>query len=129
MTELTRLVGVYDADGSLRGEVAYWVGTRLGQTHCSLCEITHGTFRERSDWKACRAGLPVPFDTVHRDELPSSLADIDASYPYVAAETEGGAVLLVDAAGLAACDGDADALVTAVETAVDAHDLTWPTPT
>ena len=39
---LARLVGVYDADGTPWGEVAYWVGARLGRRHCSLCEITHG---------------------------------------------------------------------------------------
>ena len=60
---IVRLVGVYDADATMRGELAYWVGARLGRTHCALCEITHGMARERSEWKTCRAGLPVPFDT------------------------------------------------------------------
>jgi hypothetical protein len=43
-----RLVGVYDADGTLRGEVGYWVGARLGRAHCALCDITHSPIRERS---------------------------------------------------------------------------------
>ena len=128
MAELTRLVGVYDADGTLRGELTYWVGARLGRAHCSLCDITHGMFRERSDWQACRDGLPVPFDTVHRDELPASLADVDAAYPYVAAETADGPALLLDAAALEACAGDPEALATAVEVAVADHGLSWPTP-
>ncbi len=128
MAELTRLVGVYDADGTLRGELTYWVGARLGQAHCALCDITHGTFRERADWQACRAGLAVPFDTVHRDELPPSLAGFGAAFPYVAAETEHGPVLLLDAEAIEACAGDAEALVAAVGHAVDAHGLVWPAP-
>jgi hypothetical protein len=128
MAELTRLVGVYDADGTLRGELTYWVGARLGQAHCALCDITHGTFRERVDWQACRAGLAVPFDTVHRDELPRSLVGFGAAFPYVAAETEHGPVLLLDAEAIEACAGDPEALVAAVERAVDAHGLGWPAP-
>jgi hypothetical protein len=128
MAELTRLVGVYDADGTLRGELTYWVGARLGRAHCSLCDITHGMFRERSDWQACRDGLPVPFDTVHRDELPASLSDLDAAYPCVAAETADGAALLLDAAALEACAGDPEALASAIEAAVADHGLSWPTP-
>ncbi len=60
---IVRLVGVYDADGTVRGELAYWVGARLGRRHCALCHITHGSVRQRPEWKACRAGLPVPFGT------------------------------------------------------------------
>ncbi len=56
---ILRLVGVYDADGSLRGELAYWVRARLGRAHCALCDITHGAVRERREWQAGRAELPV----------------------------------------------------------------------
>jgi len=128
VTQLTRLVGVYDADGTLRGELTYFVGARLGRAHCSLCDITHGLVRERADWRACRDGLPVPFDTVHRDELPPSLVGFDAVFPYVAAETEDGPVLLLDADALEALDGDPAALAVATAAAVEARDLQWPGP-
>lgn len=59
---LRRLVGVYDADHTLRGELSYWVGARLGRAHRALCDITHGTLRVKADWRACRSGLPVAFD-------------------------------------------------------------------
>ena len=70
---IVRLVGVYDADSTLRGELAYWVGARLGRRHCSLCEITHGSVRQRPEWKTCQAGLPVPFDTYHRNDQPDPI--------------------------------------------------------
>jgi hypothetical protein len=35
-----RLVGVYNADGTLLGEVRYFVAARLGRAHCPLCDIT-----------------------------------------------------------------------------------------
>jgi len=128
MATVTRLVGVYDADGTLRGELTYFIGARLGRAHCSLCAITHGLVRERTDWQASRAGLPVPFDTVHRDELPPSLMGFDATSPYVAAETAHGPVLLLDADALEALDGDPAALAAATEAAVEACGLQWPGP-
>ena len=47
-------VGIYDADATLVGEVSYWIGARLGRTHCSLCELTHGLFTVKREWKECR---------------------------------------------------------------------------
>ena len=127
---LRRLVGVYDADHTLRGELSYWVGARLGRAHCSLCDITHGTFREKADWQACRAGLPVAFDTFHRDDQPDSVqAAVAGAAPVVVAETDsGGIVPLLNSAVLDACGGSVDALVAAVERAVADAGLSWPTP-
>lgn len=69
------LIGVYDADGSFAGEIRYWVGARLGRTHCSLCEITHGLFREKSEWRDCRDSLNVEFSTFHRDDAPGDVLE------------------------------------------------------
>lgn len=125
-TRVTRLVGVYDADGSLPGELRYWIGARLGRTHCALCDITHGLVRERSDWRACRASLPVPFVTHHRDDQPDAVrAATGDRAPVVVAETDGGVTVLLDGAALDACAGDPERLVIAVVEAVDARGLLW----
>jgi hypothetical protein len=121
---IIRLVGVYDADGTIRGELAYWVGARLGRRHCSLCDITHGSVRERVDWKACRAGLPVPFDTYHRNDQPDTIrAAASNNAPVVVAETDGGPVLLLGPVTLDACNGSIDRLVEAIEQAAVARNL------
>ncbi len=125
---IQRLVGVYDADGTLRGEVAYWVGARLGRRHCSLCDITHGSVRERPEWKACRAGLPVQFDTYHRNDLPESVrAAAGAQLPVVVAETDNGYVVLLASDDLEACNGSIDRLVDAINQAAIRLDLVWAT--
>ena len=121
--EVDRLVGVYDADGSLRGELAYWVGARFGRAHCALCDITHGTFRERADWRACRDGLAVEFDTVHRDELPDGLAEVIGPLPAVAAAADGAWHLLLGPDDLEACAADPERLVAAVTAAAEAAGL------
>jgi hypothetical protein len=124
-----RLVGVYDADSTLRGELAYWVGARLGRRHCSLCDITHGSIRRRPEWTACVAGLPVPFETFHRNDQPDDVRAIAAgAFPVVTAETETGHVLLLSPHELDECGGSIDHLVEAVEVAAARLGLAWPAP-
>ncbi len=126
---IVRLVGVYDADGTVRGELVYWVGARLGRRHCSLCEITHGSVRERPDWQACRDGLPVPFDTYHRNDQPDDIrAAADDQAPVVIAQTDHGHVVLLSARELEECAGSVDRLVEAIERSALGQGLTWPTP-
>jgi hypothetical protein len=129
MAELVRLVGVYDADHTLRGELAYFVGARLGRAHCSLCDITHGLLREKDDWKRCREGLAIPFDTFHRDDQPDDVRRAaDGAAPVVVAVLDdGSSEVLLDDEQLDACDGSVDRLQSAVEQAVAARGVAWPT--
>ncbi len=127
MNRIVRLVGVYDADSTLRGELAYWVGARLGRRHCSLCDITHGLVRERSEWVACRVGLPVPFDTYHRNDQPEAVRLATGNIaPVVVAETDEGHVVVLQPAELDACEGSIDRLTRAIEQAAGRIGLAWP---
>jgi hypothetical protein len=121
---LEALVGVYDADGSRMGEVAYWIGARLGRRHCALCDITHGAVWERRDWRQCAEALPVPFETHHRDDQPADIRVAAGDQaPVVVARTARGPVLLLGPADLVACDGSAEALVARIEEALGDHGL------
>jgi len=123
---IARLVGVYDAEGTLRGEVAYWVGARLGRAHCALCDITHGLLRERTDWRSCRDGLPVPFTTYHRDDQPDAVrALLGPRLPAVVAETDAGLHLLLGPAELAACGATPQRLVDALTASALRQRLDW----
>ena len=59
---VVELVGVYNADGGVAGEVRYVVGHLLGRAHCSLCDITHSPVRRKRAWDRMvgRTGCPVP---------------------------------------------------------------------
>jgi len=125
---IRRLVGVYDADSTVRGELAYWVGARLGRRHCSLCDITHGSVRAKPEWKECVLGLPVPFDTYHRNDQPDAVRDtLQGVYPAVVAEVDDSHLLLLGPDELDACNGSIDALVDAISAAAARHDLEWTT--
>jgi len=120
-----RLIGVYDADGTVRGELTYFIGARLGRAHCALCDLTHGRVRKRSDWKECSAALPVPFELYHRDDQPDAARAV-AEPPCVLADTGTDLVLVLDAAALEACAGDLDAFNAALHDALAHQGLTVP---
>lgn len=126
-TRVVRLIGVYDAEGTVRGELAYWIGARLGRAHCSLCDITHGSVREKPAWKQCRADLPVAFDTYHRDDQPDAVRSaVGGVAPFVVAETDAGIVDLLGPTELDACGGTIEAFLAAIERAVAERGLHWP---
>lgn len=76
----SEFIGIYDADSTLVGEISYWIGARLGRTHCSLCELTHGLFTKKSEWKACQASLGIPFHTFHRNDAPTDALQVAAGH-------------------------------------------------
>ena len=115
-----RLIGVYDADGGLRGELAYLTGRLLGVVHCALCEITHGQSGEKPGFRAMRRALGVPVETIHRNEQPAGLSGVtEGRLPCVVGETADGYELLLGRADLEACRGDVPCLEAALQRAVD----------
>lgn len=131
MPLVVSLTGVYDADGSAIGELRYWIGARLGKTHCSLCEVTHSSIRERREWRDLRTALSLDFETVHRDEQNKAVAIATCGrFPAVVAQDVTGEVhLLLDAGKIdeiARENNPQDALVAAIEQAGAAIGLTWP---
>ncbi len=131
MQRIERLVGVYDADGTLFGELAYVVGHLLGRRGCALCDITHGALRRRPEFDEAAAALGVPFDLVHRDERSPEVAALtDGALPCVVAEGHGQRLVLVDRDTLAACGKGPVALVDAIRSAAAAArlvlDAAWP---
>ena len=111
-----RLIGVYNAEGTLRGELAYLIGKRFRQTHCSLCDVTHGTLREKALWRECRAGLPVTFETFHLNDAPPSVRQLISRHraPLIALETDTEVTLLLDSAAIERCAGSPPALAAAI---------------
>lgn len=129
MTPVARLVGVYDADGGLRGEIAYLAG-KLSGRHCSLCDITHSPVRRRREWDAFAAALPVPFDLVHRNERSPALhLATDGREACVVAEAVDGTItLLLDNQELIDAR-DVAGLARSLDRAVRAAGLPWPEQT
>ncbi len=105
-SNITELIGVYDADSTLLGEVSYWVGARFGITHCSLCELTHGLFTKKSEWKQCAESFTVPFHLFHRDDAPHDvLTALAGKFPAVLQRTTEGLKVILTKEELEHFDG------------------------
>lgn len=116
MAESEELVGIFDADGGLRGELRYVIDKLAGRGHCALCDITHGfnPLGKRS-WKEACAAAGLTMTLLHRDEAsPEQLAAADR-LPVVLAG--GGACwrVLVPAEDLSACAGSPAELLQLIE--------------
>jgi hypothetical protein len=105
---VVEVVGVFDADGGVIGEVTYAVGHLLGRSQCALCEITHDSLRRKPEWDAMVSGLPVPVRLVHRNETndeeraASHLSGLPA---VLGRRSDGSHTVLLGPTGLHAADG------------------------
>ncbi len=105
-SNITELIGVYDADSTLLGEISYWVGARLGITHCSLCELTHGLFTQKSEWRQCAESLTIPFRLFHRDDAPDDvIVALAGEFPAVLQRTTEGLKIILTKEELERFDG------------------------
>lgn len=105
-TPVIEFIGVYDADSTLLGEASYWINARLGRAHCSLCDITHGLFTKKREWREYSLTIGVPFSTYHRNDAPSDvLAAAGGHFPIVLARQDSDLVVVLTDADLAACGG------------------------
>ena len=121
---VVEVVGVYDADGGLVGELTYVVGHLLGRTECSLCDVSHGSLRRKPAWDAMVARLPVPVHMVHRNEAS---AEDRAAYhlsglpAVIGVRADGSRTVLLGPTGLRAVHGSVDAFESALRAALAAE--------
>jgi hypothetical protein len=120
MPPTERLTGVYNAEGSVLGELRYLAGRATGRAHCALCDITHGALREKSAWRDARSELPLAFEAVHLDERSDAeRAASEGRTPCVLIHTADGRIeLLLGPDELDRCAGSPQALVAAIERAL-----------
>ena len=107
-----QIVGIYNADGGLRGELRYALGLMSGGSHCSLCDITHGWNPTGSRrWKQACAASPVELVLVHRDEATAGQIAAASELPSIVAHDGDGWCELFASADIAACDGSPQLLL------------------
>ena len=111
---MARLIGIYNADGGLRGEIAYLLGHMVGTAECALCDITHSPFRKKRAWKEMEERLveELGHEMVlrHRNETTEAEAKASAGRePCVLIEGDDGNLsMIVDWNDLRVADGSVE---------------------
>lgn len=105
-----KLFAIYDADGTLRGELAYLWGKCTGRAECALCDLSHGwNPRGRRAWRQ-REGLTASVRWIHRDEVPDHLLPhVIGQLPCVVVDRHDQIEILISRETLQACGDDFDA--------------------
>ena len=101
------LYAIYDADGSLVGELRYLVDKFLRRANCALCDLSHGWHPAgKRAWRQ-RQGATTQLSWLHRDEVPHHvLVHVSESLPCIAMDTNGCVDILICKDQLARCEGD-----------------------
>lgn len=122
---VTTLIGVYDAEGTLLGEISYVLRKIAGQGHCALCDITHSWVGRRRSFDRCAISLGVPISLYHLDDQPEEIRTLSAGRtPLVLAALEDGSVHeLLSTSDLASCEGSPAAFVETIEKRT--HERGW----
>jgi hypothetical protein len=129
VTTIRSLTGVYNARGTIMGELAYVAGKVSGRGHCGLCDITHGLrLHERAEWREQRRRLRVQFETVHLDERSPEVARACPAAPCVLAHTDDGVIPLLGPAEINGFAGSGEALISAIDRVAAARGLTFASP-
>lgn len=117
MSEPETVVGIFDADGGLRGELRYVIDKLGGRGHCALCDITHGLnpLGKRSFKEAC-AVAGVTMTLLHRDEASPEQLAVAGELPAVLACAGATYRVLIPAGDLADCEGNPVELLELVKT-------------
>jgi hypothetical protein len=108
---MNHFVGIYNADGTILGEVAYVAKKLLGRGSCALCDITHGWTGRRRDFDSTCNSAGIEWTLLHRDEATPEQLAAAGPLPAVIAQANGAWQPILGPGELDECNGDPAALV------------------
>jgi len=100
------LMFVYNADSGLFNTMAD-IGHKIfsPETYeCALCALTHGHFKERSEWREFVETLGIECEFLHRDEFVRRFPGVSDRLPAVFILRDGDPTVCADADAIATCE-------------------------
>ena len=117
---MTHVVGIYNADGSVTGEIAYAASKLTRRGSCELCDVTHGwnPFGRR-EWKTALQQSDLDITFIHRDEaLPEQLAAA-GQLPSIIALSDDSWHVIMSANDIRQCNKSAEQLISQLRVRLD----------
>lgn len=116
---MEKLIFVYNADSGKMNAYLDMMHKVVspGTYPCSLCDITHGVFKEREKWKRFRENSDVSMEFLHKDEFQKKYASKFGhkfEFPVVLFEEKNLLSLFISKVELAKMD-DEDELISLIE--------------
>tara|TARA_Y100000816_G_C25838713_1_gene438408 strand:- start:180 stop:569 length:390 start_codon:yes stop_codon:yes gene_type:complete len=113
---------IYNAKGSVSGELAYLFKKYVYGAKCSMCEISHDSFTIKRDWKNKVSQLNINLETVHLDERPKDLEEFSKNnVPCVVGEYQDGYKLILTNEDLKNLEGNVDLFFDMLEERIELH--------
>jgi hypothetical protein len=117
---MTRIIGIYNADGSILGELKFAVNKVTGKSNCGLCDLTHGwNPLGKSSWKRASSSSHVEIELLHRNELTTEQSETAGDLPAIIVEKVGEWKKIMSADDIFSFSGNASGFLTQIETLVD----------
>ena len=121
MPGISKIIGIYHADGGIIGEFKYITGKFFGGAHCSLCDIKHGSMGKKDSSTECELKWRSPIDFVHLNERNPKLEKYTHNLtPCIVGKTSTNYVMLVSKEEILECNKDPDTLASLIEKKIDA---------
>ena len=109
MNDTVKIYCIYNAEGSIFGEIRYLYNKYIKDIKCSMCEITHNSFSEKSEWEKKCIEFPFKIECLHLDELPIEFKDIiKDNAPCVVAQKKSVNEVIIKNKELTSMNGDVD---------------------
>ena len=109
MNEEVKIYCIYNAEGSIFGELKYFYNKYIRDINCSMCDITHNTLSEKKEWKKRCMVSSLKIECLHLDELPKDIENlVEGNTPCVVAKTSSTNEIIIEDKELIAMKGNVD---------------------
>ena len=109
MNDTVKIYCIYNAEGSIFGEIRYLYNKYIKDIKCSMCDITHNYFSEKGEWRKKCNEFPFKIECLHLDELPIEIKDIvKDNAPCVVTQKKSVNEVVINNKELTSMNGDVD---------------------
>ena len=107
--DTVKIYCIYNAEGSIFGELKYLYNKYVRDIKCSMCDITHNTLSEKKEWKNRCMVSHLKIECLHLDELPKDIENlVEGNTPCVVAKTSSTNEIIIENKELIAMKGNVD---------------------